>query len=360
MTKRLLILENGQVFEGQPLGAEQDVTGRIVLSNHTSGHQEIISNQTYSGQLLAFTYPRVGNSGFYRELDESLQPSCRAVIVSDYRHKSSFWKQKQDLDAYLKGKGITGIQGIDTRALARILQKEGPLKATIADEGDSLHHLLDQLVATVLPKDDARQASTRAPFPVPGVGKNIILLDFGVKHALLREFSKRDSNIIVLPFDTPLDRIHNYQPDAIVLSSGPGDPRYLATNELLATLRTLQDQYPILAVGLGHLLLSLANQAELEELAHGITGRHALYESLTNQVLITDYHHQYPIKRENFPEQLFATHVTLDQKYVIGYRHRRRPVLSVQFSPEGSPGPHDFIYLLDEFFTLLDQGGRSE
>lgn len=353
MTKRLLILENGRVFEGRPLGADQDVTGNLILSHHTSGHQEIISNQTYSGQLLAFTYPRIGNTGFYRELDESLQPSCRAVIVSVYRPQSSFWKQEQDLDAYLKAKGITGIQGIDTRALARILQKEGPLKATIADEGDSLHHILDQLVATVLPKDDARQASTRAPFPVPGVGKNIVLLDFGVKHALLRELSKRSSNIVVLPYDTPLEKIRLYQPDAIVLSSGPGDPRYLGTPALLETLLQLQDCYPVLAIGLGHLLLALANRAELEQLSQPISGRHALYEPLTNQVLIADYYHQYPIKRKQFPKHLLATHVTLEQDYVIGYRHRRRPVLSVQFSPEGSPGPHDLVYLLDEFFGLL-------
>ncbi|MBF0805846.1 MULTISPECIES: carbamoyl phosphate synthase small subunit [unclassified Streptococcus] len=354
MTKRLLILENGQVFEGSPLGADQDVTGSIVLSHHTSGHQEIISNQTYSGQLLTFTYPRVGNTGFQRELDESLQPSCRAVIVADYRRKGSFWKQEQDLDEYLKAKGITGIQGVDTRALARILTKQGPMKATIADEGDSLHHILDQLVATVLPKDDARQASTRDPFPVPGVGKNIVLLDFGVKHSLLRELSKRESNLIVLPFDTSLERILLYQPDAIVLSSGPGNPRYLASQDLLEKLLRLQETYPMLAIGLGHLLLALANQADVADLPYGETGKQALYEPLTNQVTIADYHHHYPIKRKNFPKHLLATHITLDQDYVMGYRHRWRPVISVQFSPEGSPGPHDFRYLMDEFFTLLE------
>lgn len=197
MAKRLLILEDGTIFEGQAFGADVDVTGEIVFNTGMTGYQESITDQSYNGQILTFTYPLVGNYGVNRDDYESIKPTTKGVVVSEASRRASNWRNQMTLDEFLKAKNIPGISGIDTRALTKIIRQHGTMKATLANPGDSIEHLQDQLRATVLPTNNIEQVSTKTAYPAPGVGKNIVLVDFGLKHSILREFSKRDCNVTI-------------------------------------------------------------------------------------------------------------------------------------------------------------------
>ena len=207
MAKRLLILEDGTIFEGKAFGADLDVTGEIVFNTGMTGYQESITDQSYNGQILTFTYPLVGNYGINRDDYESITPTCKGVVVSENTRRANNWRNQMTLDEFLKSKNIPGISGIDTRALTKIIRKHGTMKATLASDGDSIEHLQVQLQATVLPTNNIEQVSTKTAYPAPGVGKNIILVDFGLKHSILREFSKRDCNVTVVPYNITAEEI---------------------------------------------------------------------------------------------------------------------------------------------------------
>ena len=222
--KRLLVLEDGTVFEGEAFGADLYVTGELVFTTAMTGYQELITDQAFSGQILSFTFPVIGATGINRDDSESITPTCLAVVVQHLVEMPSNWRQQMTLDEFLKRKKIPGIVGIDTRQVAKIVRKYGRMKATVINKGDSIEHILDQLRATVLPKDQVRQVSTKTAYAVPGFGKSIALIDLGVKHSVLRQLSQRDCNVTVYPYDISYDELMEQQPDGVILSSGPGDP----------------------------------------------------------------------------------------------------------------------------------------
>ena len=200
--KRLLVLEDGSVFEGEAFGADLYVSGELVFSTAMTGYQELITDQAFSGQILSFTFPVIGAAGINRDDSESITPTCLAVVVQHLVEMPSNWRQQMTLDEFLKRKKIPGIMGIDTRQVAKIVRKYGRMKATVINKGDSIDHILDQLRATVLPKDQVRQVSTKTAYAVPGFGKSIALIDLGVKHSVLRQLSQRDCNVTVYPYDS--------------------------------------------------------------------------------------------------------------------------------------------------------------
>ena len=243
MAKRLLILEDGTIFEGQAFGADVDVTGEIVFNTGMTGYQESITDQSYNGQILTFTYPLVGNYGVNRDDYESIKPTTKGVVVSEASRRASNWRNQMTLDEFLKAKNIPGISGIDTRALTKIIRQHGTMKATLANPGDSIEHLQDQLRATVLPTNNIEQVSTKTAYPAPGVGKNIVLVDFGLKNSILREFSKRDCNVTVVPHDITAEEILHLNPDGVMLSNGPGNPEDVPF--ALDMIRGIQGKIPM-------------------------------------------------------------------------------------------------------------------
>ena len=250
MAKRLLILEDGTIFEGHAFGADVDVTGEIVFNTGMTGYQESITDQSYNGQILSFTYPLVGNYGVNRDDYESIKPTTKGVVVSEASRRASNWRNQMTLDEFLKAKNIPGISGIDTRALTKIIRQHGTMKATLASPGDSIEHLQDQLRATVLPTNNIEQVSTKTAYPAPGVGKNIVLVDFGLKHSILREFSKRDCNVTVVPHDITAEEILHLNPDGVMLSNGPGNPEDVPY--ALDMIRGIQGKIPIFGICMGH------------------------------------------------------------------------------------------------------------
>ena len=198
MVKRLLVLEDGTVFEGTGFGADTYVSGELVLNSAMTGYQELITDQSYKGQILAFTFPVIGTTGINRDDYESIFPGCLAVVVHQLASHPSNWRKQLSLDAYLKKHNIPGIQGVDTRKLAKIVTEHGSMKATVVNEGDAIEHILDQLRATVLPFDQVRQVSTKTPYAAPGFGKSIVLIDLGsVSYTHLDVYKRQVESLVV-------------------------------------------------------------------------------------------------------------------------------------------------------------------
>ncbi|MCS4487795.1 carbamoyl phosphate synthase small subunit [Streptococcus sciuri] len=352
--RRLLILEDGTIFEGDAFGADIDVTGEIVFNTGMTGYQESITDQSYNGQILTFTYPLIGNYGINRDDYESIQPTCKGVVVSENTRLASNWRNQMSLDTFLKAKNIPGISGIDTRALTKIIRQHGTMKATLTDRlNDSMDHLCDQLQATVLATNNIEQVSTKTPYPAPGVGKNIVLVDFGLKHSILREFSKRDCNVTVVPYNTTAKEILTLNPDGVMLSNGPGNPKDLS--EALEMIRGIQGKIPIFGICMGHQLFSLANGAKTYKMTFGHRGfNHAVREIATGRIDFTSQNHGYAVERDTLPDCLIITHEEINDKSVEGVRHRDFPAFSVQFHPDAAPGPHDASYLFDEFLEMIE------
>lgn len=354
MVKRLLILENGTVFEGEAFGANVSVTGEIVFNTGMTGYQESITDQSYNGQILTFTYPLVGNYGINRDDYESISPTCKGVVVYEWARVASNWRNQMTLDEFLKAKNIPGISGIDTRALTKIIRKYGTMRVTLTDAiEDSIDHLKDQLQATVLPIDNVKQVSTRKAYPAPGSGRSVVLVDFGLKHSILRELAERNCNVTVVPHNTTAEEILHLNPDGVMLSNGPGNPEDVPY--ALEMIRGIQGKIPIFGICMGHQLFSMANGAKTHKMKFGHRGfNHAVREIVTGRIDFTSQNHGYAVSRENLPEELMITHEEINDQSVEGVRHRYYPAFSVQFHPDAAPGPHDSSYLFDEFLEMID------
>lgn len=354
--ERLLILEDGTVFKGKAFGANNNVFGEIVFTTSMTGYQETITDQSFNGQIITFTYPMVGNYGVNRDDYESIAPTCKGVVVKEHARVASNWRSQMTLDEFLKRKGIPGISGIDTRALTRKIRQVGTMKASIVDVGDSFEHAFDQLKATVLATNQVQQVSTSKPYPSPGTGKNVAVIDFGLKHSILRELSKRNCNLTVLPYNTDAKTILSLAPDGVMLTNGPGDPKDVP--EAIEMIREIQGKIPIFGICLGHQLFALANGADTYKMKFGHRGlNHPVREIATGRIDFTSQNHGYAVDEKTVdPDQLLITHVEVNDGTVEGIRHRHYPAFSVQFHPDAAPGPHDALHLFDEFMEMMDAG----
>jgi carbamoyl-phosphate synthase small subunit len=352
--KRLLILEDGTKFEGVAFGADIDVTAEIVFNTGMTGYQESITDQSYNGQILTFTYPMIGNYGVNRDDYESIEPTTRGVICKEVARRASNWRNQMSLDEFLKKKGIPGVSGIDTRALTKKIREHGTMKASIVGVEDSFEHAFDQLKATVLKTNQVEQVSTTKAYPSPGTGRNVVVVDFGLKHSILRELSKRDCNLTVLPYTATADEILGMNPDGVMLTNGPGDPKDVP--DALDMIRGIQGKVPVFGICLGHQLFSLANGADTYKMKFGHRGfNHAVREIATGRIDFTSQNHGYAVDAETLdPEKLILTHVEVNDGSVEGVRHRHYPAFSVQYHPDAAPGPHDAAHLFDEFMEMMD------
>lgn len=352
--KRWLILEDGTHFVGEGFGATNSVVGELVFTTSMTGYQETITDQSFNGQIITFTYPMVGNYGVNRDDYESIAHTCKGVVVKEHARRGSNWRNQMTLDEFLKRKGIPGISGIDTRALTRKIRQHGTMKASIVDAADDFNHAYDQLKAAVLPTNQVAQVSTAKPYPSPGTGLNVVVIDFGLKHSIMREFSKRQCNLTVLPYNTTAKEILELSPDGVMLTNGPGDPK--SVPEAIDMIQGIQGKVPIFGICLGHQLFSLANGADTFKMKFGHRGlNHPVREIATGRVDFTSQNHGYAVDANTInPEKLIVTHVEINDGTIEGVRHRHYPAFSVQFHPDAAPGPHDALYLFDEFIEMME------
>lgn len=360
--KRQLILEDGTVFEGEAIGSEKETSGEIIFNTCMTGYQEFMSNPSNYGQLLAFGYPEIGNYGINRDDFESIQPVIKGVIVKKLAEHPSNWRSVMSVGDFLKAKDIPGIAGIDTRKLIRHIRDNGAMKGVICGFGEAKDTHLSRLQATEALGDKVKQVSTIKPFPAPGLGSNVIVLDLGVKHGLLRELTKRGFDVKVVPYDMPAEDILALQPDGVIISNGPGNPEDVS-DLAHAILKLQEENIPMLAIGLGHQLFAIANGCSTAKLHTGHRGSsYPVKVEETGTVVFTSQNHGYEVEMDSVNKALLSvTHTQLNGGTIEGLAHKDFPAISVQFEPEGSPGSQDAKYIFDQFANMMeDQSGRTD
>lgn len=356
--KRQLILEDGTVFVGEAFGGDIEKSGEVVFHTGMTGYQEILSDPSYCNQIVTLTYPLIGNYGISRDDFESINPSINGLIVKELCEYPSNFRSEKTVDEYLREQHIPGLSGIDTRKLTKIIREHGTLKGRLCDmEGDT-HYIVSKLKATVF-TDHVKRVSTKDPYPSPGRGYRVVLVDFGMKHGILRELNNRNCDVIVVPYDTTSTEILRLHPDGIMLSNGPGDPK-----EVPQAIEMIQDiigKVPIFGICLGHQLFSLACGADTVKMKFGHHGsNHPVKHLETGKVTITSQNHGYTVEKESIVNTpLEITHLALNDGTVEGVRHTSAPAFTVQYHPEASPGPEDANNLFDQFLLMIKNGKKE-
>lgn len=355
MKKRLLILEDGSVYSGNAFGADNYQVGELVFNTGMSGYQEVLSDLSYCGQIVMMTYPMIGNYGINRDDFESLDPAVFGFVVRECCEKPSNFRGDLTLDEFLKLKNIPGIAGVDTRAITRKLRTSGTMRAIMADEDANVEEVVAMLKQSDFMHDQVQRVSTQKPFPIPSRGKKVVLMDFGAKHGIIRELSKRNCDLVVVPYNTKADAILALHPDGVMLSNGPGDPKDMVG--AIEVIKELIGKVPVFGICLGHQLISLACGANTVKLKFGHRGcNHPVLNLATGKVEMTSQNHGYAVEEESLSNtDLVMTHQALNDKSVEGVKHKNYPVFCVQYHPEAAPGPEDSNYLFDQFMDIMEK-----
>lgn len=357
--KRYLVLEDGSSYEGEGFGYDQFRIGELVFNTSMTGYQEILTDNSYCGQIVMMTYPLIGNYGINNDDNESVEPAVFGFVVKDCCEAPSNFRCKETLDAYLKRVKIPGIYGLDTRAITRKIRSLGTLKASFCSTEEEIPALAESLKQADFLHDQVARVSTKNVYPIPGRGKKVVLMDFGVKLSILRELSRRGCDLIVVPYDTTAEEIMAFHPDGVMLSNGPGDPADLTG--VIETIRELIPQTTIFGICLGCQLIALAGGAKTYKLKFGHRGaNHPVKNLETGKVEITSQNHGFAVDIDSLNNtRLEMTHQALNDGSCEGVKHLDYPCFAVQYHPEANAGPQDSRYLFDVFMTLMEGGEQD-
>ena len=377
----LLVLADGTFYQGWSCGALGTTVGEVVFNTGMTGYQEVLTDPSYCGQIVIFTYPELGNTGVNSEDEESSHPQVRGLIARNITHRPSNWRSTQSLPDYLVQNKIPGIYGIDTRALTRKIRVLGAMNGAISTEILTPEKLLLRvqeapkmtglnLVKEVTTEEIYEWSETTDPSWEFRSGEKtqadrpltVIAIDFGVKRNILKRLASYGCRVIVVPAHTPPEEILNYNPDGIFLSNGPGDPA--AVEEGIATTKALlAAKKPTFGICMGHQILGLSLGAQTFKLKFGHRGLNQP-AGLQQQVEITSQNHGFAIDADSLNPEVEITHLNLNDRTVAGLRHKTLPFFSVQYHPEASPGPHDADYLFERFVQLMQEnkynGGKEQ
>ena len=365
----LLALADGRVFRGEALGAEGEAVGEVVFNTSMTGYQEIITDPSYKGQIVVMTYPLIGNYGINQEDAESRRPWVEGFSVKESSPIYSSWRGRTTLDDYMKRHGIVGIQSIDTRALTRHLRDRGAQEGIISSRELDPERLVARAKAApgLVGRDLVREVTIRDPEgwgealwdrvkgyqPPPAKRLRVVAYDSGIKRNILRQLASVGCEVSVVPASTRAAAVLEMKPDGVFLSNGPGDPE--GVPYLIESVRGLFGKLPIFGICLGHQILGLAAGGRTYKLKFGHHGgNHPVRDLSTGKVEITAQNHGFAVDPKSVePFGFVETHVNLNDGTSEGMRHRELPVLSVQYHPEASPGPHDAGYLFTRFVDLM-------
>ncbi|MEK6263285.1 MAG: carbamoyl phosphate synthase small subunit [Clostridium sp.] len=347
--KGKLILENGIIFEGNIFGYLEESVGEVVFNTGMTGYQEVLTDPSYYGQIVTMTYPLIGNYGINLEDVESKSPKVKGFIIREKCNEPSNFRCEMDLEGYFKQNKLIGIEGIDTRALTKMLRESGTMNGIIATK-DLSKSEIEQKLASFNNTDAVMKVTTKQRYTIYGSGPHIAIMDFGIKENILRSFKQRNCKLTIFPADaSPIDMLE-VNPDLIFLSNGPGDPADL--QEVIEVLKEIIGKKPIVGICLGHQLLALALGGKTQKLKFGHRGcNHPVKDIEENKVYITTQNHGYYVSV--LPEYMEVTHVSVNDGTIEGMKHKTLPIFSVQFHPEACPGPKDIDVIFDKFLNLI-------
>ncbi|GHU66468.1 carbamoyl-phosphate synthase small chain [Clostridia bacterium] len=361
----LLYLENGSVYRGKGFGAPGSNVGELVFNTSMTGYQGILTDPSYMGQIINMTYPLIGNYGVSEVDNQSGGIHAFGFVTRDITFRPSNRMSVMSINEWLEQQGVPGIYNVDTRAITKKIRTEGTIKCVISNEGISVGQAKDMIGKTELRTDYMREAGVRERAICKGVagegqndrsrgaGLRIAVLDFGIKRNIISGLTDRGCEVTMYPYGTTAEEILALNPDGLFLSNGPGDPEACGLG--VKTTRELLGRLPIFGICMGHQVIALAAGGRTYKLKFGHRGaNHGVIDLETGKSAITSQNHSFAVDKDSITvKDMVVTHLNLNDGTVEGMRHKTLPVFSVQYHPEGSPGPNDSQYLFDRFVKMV-------
>ncbi len=377
----ILVLENKKIFKGIGIGYEGDATGEVCFNTSLTGYQEIISDPSYAGQIINFTFPHIGNVGTNKEDHESDRIWTRGVIFNSEISSPSNYRSFLHLDAWLKKNKIVGITGLDTRSLTNFIRDKGAPKGTISYFKKGIFNI-NKLTNTTVKwsglknLDLAEVVTTKKNYiwkgfktwkKETGYKKNnkdlfhVVAIDYGIKKNILRYFSDFNCKVTVVSCKTPAHKILSLRPNGVFLSNGPGDPAATGRYAIGIIKELIKKNLPIFGICLGHQILALALGGKTKKMKLGHRGaNHPVKNLINDNVEITSQNHGFEVVKQTLPKSIEVTHKSLFDNSIEGIRLKNKPVFSVQYHPESNPGPQDSVYLFQEFINNMKKNAKKK
>ena len=377
----ILVLENKKIFRGIGIGYQGEATGEVCFNTSLTGYQEIISDPSYAGQIINFTFPHIGNVGTNKEDFESDRIWTKGVIFNSEITSPSNYRSFQHLDAWLKKNKIVGITGLDTRSLTNFIRDKGAPKGTIAYSNKSKFHINKLINSTIKwsglkDLDLAEKVTTQKNYIWKGLKtwrkehgyrKNnqnsfhVVAIDYGIKKNILRYFSDFKCKVTVVSCKTSAEKILSLKPNGVFLSNGPGDPAATGKYAIQIIQNLIKKKMPLFGICLGHQILALALGGKTKKMKLGHRGaNHPVKNLISENVEITSQNHGFEVVRENLPKNIQITHKSLFDNSIEGIRLKNNLVFSVQYHPESNPGPQDSVYLFQEFINNMKKNAKKK
>jgi len=352
---RKLVMENGSEFLGTGFGADAEALCEMVFNTSMVGYQEIVTDPSYTAQMVVMTYPLIGNYGVTDEDNETRTPTMGALIVREYNDLPSNFRYTKTLGELLEENGIPGIQGVDTRKINRMIRNEGSQRALLCAPETTREEALERIRAYTYPRDVVSRVSSKKKWyaRTPNARYNVVCVDCGVKLNIIRKLRQHGCNVLVVPFDTPAETIMSFKPDGLFLSNGPGDPEDVAP--VIDAVRRLRGRLPIFGICLGHQMIALAYGAKTFKMKFGHRGgNHPVMDLRTGKIEITSQNHSFAVDTESLKGTgLTLTHQNLLDGTAEGMECKKDALFSVQYHPESAPGPQDSAYLFGHFIDNM-------
>ena len=350
--KAQLILENGQRFTGEMFGDIKDIAGEIVFTTGMTGYQETLTDPSFCGQIVVMTFPLMGNYGINLEDNEAKHTNLKAFIVREKCDYPSNFRNEMNLSDFLREEGVVGLEGIDTRALTRVIRDYGCMNAVIM-QGEPSDDEVEALMQTIDNSDVIMKTTTESVYTINENGSpHIAFIDMGAKTGILRGLEARNCKITVFPANASAEEIEKAAPDMVFLSNGPGDP--LDAPGTVDTVKALIGKLPICGICMGHQIIGLALGCKTKKLKFGHHGgNHPVKDIITGKCFITSQNHNYIVS--DFPDDVEEMFVNVNDGTCEGIMHKTLPIMSVQFHPEAAPGPLDTGWLFDRFLEVIDR-----
>ncbi len=350
-----IVLENGAEFYGYGFGADKEAINEIVFNTSMVGYQEIISDPSYTDQMVCMTYPLIGNYGMTDEDYETKVPTMGGLIVREYNDLPSNFRYTKTLSEVLDEYNIPAISGVDTRKITRIIRDEGSQKVIITDASTPTEEALKKVREYQIPTDMVSRVSCKKRWysRTPNHKYDVVAVDCGMKHNIVRKFNEKGCNVTVVPYNTTAEEIMNMNPDGLFLSNGPGNPEDV--QPVIEVVRQLKGKLPIFGICLGHQMISLALGAKTFKMKFGHRGgNHPVMNLETGKIEITSQNHSYAVDVDSLNSTpLTLTHKNLLDNTAEGVECKDLKIFSVQYHPESAPGPQDSAYLFDKFISLM-------